>query len=451
MHTVKRTAPALVTLLLATGCAHYAPAPLSPTPDILAIPVPQAVAARSRQLERPFLQPVTIDLAAPLDGNALAALAVVSNPDLKALRARAGVAEAQAFAAGLVPDLAVNVGADFVVGGPPAVTNLVAALGLNLNALRTRSVRLGQAQALASQARLDLMWAEWQTAGAARIAAARILALTRSKMLSQSASETAEAMLVKVTGAVGRGDAPPGQLQGVRLAALDAAGRYRADEQALVAAKLELSRLLGIPPDLQIRVEESPLPSEPALDAHDLFDIAQRERPDLRALRAGYTAQESAVRLAVMEQFPTLDLTVNGTRDTGNNRLIGPAVAFSLPLWNRNRGTIAIESATREALRAEYDARVFRTRSEIATALAGLAVSYPQRAVLLSQIPALRAFADRMATAAGRGDQSLAARDEALQSVRDKEMLLVASEQAIAEQSIALELLTGLPRQRWVK
>lgn len=83
--------------------------------------------------------------------------------------------------------------------------------------------------------------------------------------------------------------------------------------------------------------------------------------------------------------------------------------------------------------------------------MAGLALSYQQRAVLLGQIPSLRNFADRMAIAASRGDQSMAARDAASQSVRDKEMLLVASEQAIAEQSIALELLTGLPRQRWTK
>jgi len=227
--------------------------------------------------------------------------------------------------------------------------------------------------------------------------------------------------------------------------------RYRADEQAQVAAHFELNRLLGIPPDMSIAVGASPFPSEPSVDAKGLFDIAQLERPDLQALRAGYAAQEAALRVAVMEQFPTLDLTVNGTRDTSNNRLIGPAVAFTLPLWNRNRGAIAIESATREALRAEYEARVFQTRAEIAAASAGLALGYRQRMALLKEIPELRTFADRMAIAVRRGDLSPAAYDAGMQSVRDKEMLLAASEQAIAEQSIALELLTGLPRQRWTK
>ena len=39
---------------------------------------------------------MTIDLAAPLTGNAIAVIAVIGNPDLKALRARTGVTEAQA-------------------------------------------------------------------------------------------------------------------------------------------------------------------------------------------------------------------------------------------------------------------------------------------------------------------------------------------------------------------
>ncbi len=447
----KVMAVALVSLGLVTGCAHYRAVPLSPAPAVLSAPVPGALSAQSAQMDRSFLRAQTIDLSQPLDGSALAVLAVMANPDLKALRARAGIAQAQVFAAGLIPDATISLGADFVVGGPPAATNLAAALGLNLNALRTRSARVTHARALATQTRRDLTWAEWQTAGAARIAAARIVGLTRSVTLEKTASEVAEAMLARVASAAGRGDLPPDQLQAARLAALDAAVRYRADEQAQVAARFELNRLLGVPPEQAIAVGDSPLPPQPAFDAKELFAFAQLERPDLQALRAGYAAQEAALRVAVMEQFPTLDLTVNGTRDTSNNRLIGPAVAFTLPLWNRNRGAIAIESATREALRAEYDARLFQTRAEIAAAAAGLAVAYRQRNALLQEIPDLRAFANSMAAAAGRGDQSLAAQDAAVQTVRDKEMLLATSDQAIAEQSIALELLTGLPRQRWSK
>ena len=451
MQLGKNMAVAIATLGLITGCAHYRAAPLSPAPAVLSAPLQETVSAQSIQIDMPFLRGQNIDLSQPLDGSALAVLTVIANPELKALRARAGIAQAQVFAAGLIPDVTISLGADFIVGGPPAASNFAAALGLNLNALRTRSVRVSHARALATQTRRDLTWAEWQTAGAARMAAARIVGLTRSVTLEKTSSEVAEAMLAKVAGAVGRGDLPPDQLQAARLAALDAALRYRADEQAQVAARFELNRLLGVPPELSIAVGESPLPPEPAFDAKELFDIAQRERRDLQALRAGYAAQEAALRMAVMEQFPTLDLTVNGSRDTSNNRLVGPAVAFTLPLWNHNRGVIAIESATREALRAEYDARLFQTRAEIAAASAGLALAYRQRTALLQEIPDLRAFADRMAAAAGRGDQSLVAHDAALQTVRDKEMLVAKSDQAIAEQSIAIELLTGLPRQRWTK
>ncbi|WP_447411797.1 TolC family protein, partial [Clostridium perfringens] len=82
------------------------------------------------------------------------------------------------------------------------------------------------------------------------------------------------------------------------------------------------------------------------------FALARSARTDLAALRQGYSAQEAAVRLAIIQQFPTLDLTVNANRDSAGNVLTGPAVAFTLPLWNRNRGNIAIERTTREALKA---------------------------------------------------------------------------------------------------
>ncbi|MFX8453537.1 hypothetical protein ABTL48_21310, partial [Acinetobacter baumannii] len=80
----------------------------------------------------------TINLAAPLTPQGVAALAVVNNPDLIALRSRAGVAEAQAFAAGLLPDPTFSFGADKVLSGPDTFLNIAGALGLDLNALRKR-------------------------------------------------------------------------------------------------------------------------------------------------------------------------------------------------------------------------------------------------------------------------------------------------------------------------
>ncbi len=144
-----------------------------------------------------------------------------------------------------------------------------------------------------------------------------------------------------------------------------------------------------------------------------------------------------------------LNLTVTGNRDTAGNLIVGPSIDFTLPLWNRNRGGIAIEKATREALKAEYDARLFQTRAEIAAAVAGIRVARDQRAAVLRDLPAAERYAVATRRAAMRGDLSRAAAEAADQALRDKQILLARSDQAIAEQMIALELLTGTLREAW--
>ncbi len=191
------------------------------------------------------------------------------------------------------------------------------------------------------------------------------------------------------------------------------------------------------------------VPSPQPVPAARLFALAQAQRFDLQALRAGYSSQEAAVRKAVLDQFPTLSLAITGTRDTGGNKLLGPSVGFTLPLWNRNRGGIAIERATRDALKAEYEARLFQTRAGIAAAVEGLRVAWAQRAELAPQLAPLERVAIASRRAADRGDLATATAESAEQVLRDKQIQLAQLDQAIAEQTIALELLTGVPQEDW--
>lgn len=444
--TIKRLAPLAACLVAA--CASYAPVPLGLAP-------PQALdqAALSREaaaIDRPYLTPAAIDLAQPLDMNAIATIAVIANPDLKALRARAAIADAQAFAARLLPDPTFSLGANKVLTGPDSLLDLASALGLDINALRTAKVRRAGALAAARQVRLDLAWAEWQTAGQARLQVARILSLEQIMPIAEASRDAAQSLLDRTLQAAGRGDLAADQVQAARIAAFDAQDRQRNAERDLAAARQDLTRLLGLPPmTILLLAAQKPEAQPPAVEK--LFEIAKTQRTDLQALQAGYAAQEAAVHKAVLDQFPNLTLTVNTARDSAGNVLAGPAVDFTLPLWNRNRGGIAIERATREALRTEYDARLFQTRAEIAAAVSGIDVSRRQRAAIANDIPALTRFAQASRRAATRGDLSLATAQTAEQTLRDKQLLLTQSDQAIAEQMIALELLTGTPRETWTR
>jgi outer membrane protein TolC len=445
-----KRALAAASFVVLASCAHYEPHPLTSEPPVLAEPVASVLEARANEINRPWLRPVDLDLTAPLTPDAIAALVVLNNPDLKAQRVRAGVADAQVFAAGLLPDPTISLGANKVITGPDPFLDLASAIGLDINALRVRGVTRQKAIANARQVRLDLAWAEWQTAGQARIQAARILGLQKVVDLAGPSHETAESLLQRIERAATRGDVSGDRLQSARVAALSVADTLRTAETSLAAARTELYTLLGLPPGTELRVAQIPLPAQPpATDT--LFNLARQDRTDLRALQAGYQAQEATVHKAVLDQFPTLNLTINANRDSAGNFMAGPAVDFTLPLWNRNRGGIAVERATRAALKAEYDARLFETRAEIAAAEAGLAVAYRQLADSEAGLAQFQRYAEAAQRAAQQGDLSLETAQDAEQTLRDREIAITQSQEAIREQSIALELLTGTPREAWTQ
>jgi outer membrane protein, heavy metal efflux system len=434
--------------LFLTSCAAYHPAPLSDDVAVLSAPVAAVLAQQSRAITRPYLAPVAVNLSAPLDLNSVAVIAVINNPDLRAQRVRAQVADAQIFAARLLPDPTLGAGIDHILSGPDPLDAIMAQIGFDIGALRARKTVLAGEKASASVVRLDLAWAEWQAAGQAKLQAVRLGALAGAEAIALQSKASADSLLSRNLRAAGRGDIRAEDVEARRLAAIDAATQARTVESDHATARLELNRVLGLPPETILRLGSLSL-GEPKLDSARLFAIAVKERLDLQALKAGYSAQEAAVHKAVLDQFPNLSLAITGARDNTGNKLLGPSVGFSLPLWNRNRGGIAVAEATRAALKAEYEARLFQTRAEIAAAVGGLELARRQRAELSAQIPPLARFAAATRRAATRGDLALATAETAEQSLRDKQLALVQVEQAVTEQLIALELLTGTVMGNW--
>ncbi|WP_246331844.1 TolC family protein [Sphingomonas chungangi] len=435
---------------LLAGCASYKPAPLADSAATLAPPDMAIVSADAARIDRPYLQPQPVDWNQPLTPNALAVIAVLENPDLKAQRAKVGVTDAQAFAARLLPDPQIQANYDKLLSGPDMFDAFGGQLAMDLNQLRTAKVERQSNEAAKKQVRLDLAWAEWQTAGQARLQGVRILALTRQLGIAREGSASAEQLFAESERAGARGDISGADVDTRRQAALDAAAKARTAENDLAAARGDLNKLLGLPPETMLVLATPADPVTPP-DASVLVNRSLDRRLDLQALRAGYDAAEADVHKAVLEQFPNLSLTLAGARDTSDNHTIGPAIGFTLPLWNRNRGGIATATATRAQLKAEYEARLFQTRAEIVAAVQGLETVRRQRADLIAQMPAIRRVADSSAAAARRGDLSAAAAATAEQAARDRELTLSQLDQQIAEQTIALELLSGEPSEGWTR
>lgn len=440
-------------LLAATAlaaCAGYSPRPLSDAASVLTPPDMAIVSADAQKLQRPFLTPQTIDLSQPLTPNALAMLAVLESPDLKAQRAKLGVTDAQSFAARLLPDPQVQGSYDWLLKGPDDFNAYAGQLALDINAIRTARVTKQIGDANKRQVRLDLAWAEWQAAGQARLLGVRILGLESQLEIARTSAAAADRLFDATRGAAGRGDLAGSETDTRRQATLDAASKLRTAENDLATARGDLNKLLGLPPTMVLRIAE---PAEPAAppSADVLVAQAIERRLDLQALRAGYAASEGEVHKAVIEQFPALQIAAAGARDTSKNYTLGPTVQFTLPLWNRNRGNIAIARATRESLHAEYDARLMQTRAEIGAAMTGIATVRRQRTALIAEMPELERYAAATDRAAKRGDLAPATAETAAQALRDRHLTLLQLDQQIAEQTIALELLSGGPSEGWTR
>lgn len=442
MRHVRRTLLAAGVAALLAACATYRPLPLGNG----------NAAERATQLQIPAGEMPVPELAThrfdPADGldvTEVAMLAVANSPALKLQRDALGIARAQAFAAGLLPDPQLGFGVDFPQnsgGGLTKAYNL--GLSEDVSALLLRSSRKHAANAQAEQVNLDLLWAEWQTIAQARL----LFDQVHSLGALQTELDAEQRALVPVDRAV-RAALAAGNLgydgASVGLNALADARKRAADNAvALHQAQGDLRQLLGLAPDAPLDLVGAPYAADPdaAQRAAALADLPQR-RPDLLALEAGYRAQEARLRGAILAQFPAITIGFNRARDTSNITTNGFSVGITLPLFDRNRGNIAIETATRQQLKDDYDARLAAARGDVARLAADLAT-------LAAQQQTLAAHAQRLDAARTAAEQAwrkglldwpvyLSIRGNALAADAD----LIALGQTRSATAIALEALLG--------
>ena len=385
-----------------------------------------------------------------LDSTEVATLAVANNPDLRAARAGLGVSQAQAFAAGLLPDPQLSLTSDFpfsTAAGLTSAFNL--GLGFDFSSLLTRPAAERAAQSELRGARLSLLWQEWQVIGQARLLFSRALAANRGEALLRAQRTLLDERFQQARRALARGDMTIDTEAGYR-AALDDVERQLSELQRARDRGLEdLNALLGLRAGTRLTLVEDATstagaPVDAAAVTARLHDLPQR-RPDLLALQAGYAAQDQRLRQSILAQFPALNLGLTRARDTAGLQTRGFTIGLTLPVFNRNRGNIAIESATREKLRAEYQARLDAAQTEIERIVLGL----PAQTARLNQVDEGLRFLEPAAAAAQRAfnaDAIDVLTYTSLQAaVLAKRQEAAALRQSVAEQAIALQTLLGGP------
>jgi len=432
----------LAAIVSLTGCATYADLPLDTGAGAAGV---SQLTAPTSVMPPPALSTHRFDPADGLDVTEVAMLAVANSPDLRLKRDELGIARAQAFAAGLLPDPQLGLSGDFPRrSGAGLVTGYSLGLSEDISALLTRSSRRSAARSQASQVNLDLLWAEWQTVAQARLLFDQVVNLHAQQARLAREQEALATVSGYIHAALQAGNLTYDSASAGLNAEADVHKRLADTAIALHQAQSDLHRLLGLAPTARLDLVGAPYASQPTpAQVQTALDDLPRRRPDLLALQAGYQSQQARLRSAILAQFPALNIGFNTARDTSAVYTNGLDIGITLPLFDRNRGNIAIERATRQQLHDDYTARLLDTRSDMQRISRDLATLDGQLATLAAhaqQLDQARASAER-AWRAGTLDWPtyLAIRGNALGADLD----LLSTRQQRAMQSIALEALLG--------
>jgi outer membrane protein TolC len=435
----------IMVAILPIGCSTYQPRPLN-TADLnraLSGFNKKEVAQQANLLNHPRISAISINFSKPLTARELSVLAVLVSPDLKALRAKEGVANAQVFDAGLLPDPKLTYTYAKTLQNIPGLVNAYSYdLFWDVASLVTTQTQLKIVKAQSLQTRYDIAWQEWLTANQAQLLASRIYFLRQQLKVAKETTGAAKRILDITKSNLLKHNTTIDEF-GLRQATyLDFLDQTVTIERTLQKTILQLNQLLGIPPDKTIAINVKPIAFAP-LNMNKLFEEAEVYRLDLLALQAGYLSQEATLYKAVLGQFPHFTLDIIKGRDNTNVHSIGPAIGFDIPIINRNRGTIAIAKATREQLYLEYIARLNQTRSDIATLVTELSIINKEEKILRKQLPELKKAERLMRDGVSKGNITLITYESVLTSLLTNQLRLLTLEQTTAEQMIGLQIATG--------
>jgi outer membrane protein TolC len=371
-------------------------------------------------------------------------LALRNNPDLVAVRAQRGIAQAQLLEAGIAPNPILSGAYGFLLGGPGTIASLTGGVSQDVKALFMISYKKKAAEQAASAVDATVLWQEWQVIAKARQLSTDLIEGEQRRRVLDAGAKRLTDLVSRSRDALKRGDTTLTSLI-PDLGAEAAANQLLADfDRRRATSRRDLNRLLGLTQEPVLPLADSI--DLPVVDSDAVSQALQTlpdRRPDLVALQFGYGSQEARVRGAILGQFPLLALGVSGGHDNSDVRYVGPQMSVELPVFNRNQGTIAIERATRQQLHDEFTARLLAARTEIASLMADQHLLQEQIAVKRTQQAALDEAASKAIAAHQSGDLDERTYLDAV-TARDGHTLdTLAIGQILLQQQIAIATLIG--------
>jgi outer membrane protein, heavy metal efflux system len=367
---------------MTVGCYHAQPIY---DQDVVAELRRQDLGAASARVAGP-----AIKLDNGLDGDEAVAVALVNNPDLRALRAERAVADGQVIAASALENPTIRLEmlhGELVNTSLPATANKPAptwgwGVGLAWNPPQPVELSAKKAFARARVTEVDqvIRQREWELGSDVRGAHATVAAALAQILLADDAVAIHQRIVGLVEKRVATGASTRIELNLASLSLVQAQRDRDELEAQRAVATSSLAWLLGVANGTAIKV---PPQATDAVVAPSALSAQQREaiedrallgRPSLRAAKARYVEREQSVRIAYARRWPWFQLAAFPRYRRNNNSNYPDdwtwAIDVSLPILNWNTGNIRVAEAERAKERESYVAELATLRRDLAQATA---------------------------------------------------------------------------------
>jgi outer membrane protein, heavy metal efflux system len=387
---------------------------------------------------------VVLDDRNGLSPDEAAVLAVDQNPRLRAVRAERGIAGAELLAAGLLPNPRLDGSLDFPRSAEDTrVLGYDAGLSWNVTPLVSRGARRSAAEEGLASVDLEVAWQEWQVAQAARLHTVRSIYGEKRIELARELEQTWRRRLDSLRQARAERAATELELTLAERSFAEARLRRLELEQRLVAERALLNTALGIDPATEVRLDDSFTPAPAVPRSAELIEELPKRRLDLIALEHAHRSRDQALRAAILEQFPAVELGFRLVRDVDGASSAGVTLSVEIPFFDRNQANVAREQARRAQVEAEYDARLLESRGDVVSTLHQLQLVEDELAVARDASEVTRRLSEEAHRAAVGGALSPLLEADILERFYGSRLRTTEIEQTLAELQIALALASG--------
>lgn len=310
-------------------------------------------------------------------------LSLQNNGDLKSFREEKGIREAGKTRAGVLPNPTLELEAD-----SGALTGSSAENSLSLG-VSQEFVLAGKRQKRLAIAERELEMYRWQLSDRERLLAEEVKIAFYDAILAEKRVGLADRaielnrQLLDVTGErLGAGDIPELEMNLVKVELARSEGSRIDAAKALYQSQSRLRSFMGLPmgdsPGIAANLDAETTMSKSLVD---LKQLAQGNRPDLKALEAEKHKGDADIVLAEAEGVPNLtaglfysherrtDATVAGEVDVSDN-LLGIRLSMPLPLFDKNQAGVQEARARRSSSDSRLLAAARNVDREVETAYA---------------------------------------------------------------------------------